>query len=65
MDSLWQSQRPGHGNDDIHRWRYQQHGVSFSPPSDSPSNDGGSDMDYDYLSGVMGDYSSGALGGSV
>lgn len=58
MDSLWQPRRPGHRNDDLPRWLYQQ-GVSGLPPSN------GSDMDYDYLSSVMSDHSSGALGGSV
>jgi len=62
MDSLWQSRRPGHANDDVHHWRY---GDSFPLPPDSPSTNGGSDMDYDYLSNVMTGYPSGVLGNSV
>jgi hypothetical protein len=61
MDPPWQLRRPGHANDDIYYWRYD----SFPLPPDSPSNDGGSDMDYDYESNVMTDYPSGVLGGSV
>jgi hypothetical protein len=67
MDFRWQSRRAAHRNDDLHSWRYQQ-GVPVSERlSDSPrpSDDGGNDMDYYYLSSVMDDSSSEGLGCSV
>ena len=47
MDDLLQSRRAAHGNDEVHRWRYQQ---AVRSPSESSSNDG-SAMVYDTSGG--------------